>query len=121
VEQSKIFQSNSSFIICHPTDYTLIVPTESAFKNAGLSIPTWWSESTKGQFSADQINTVEKFLERYLIRGRLYMRDVKTDLQVQALDGSTYTFERTGKHDLICFNLFDLKMMLFGHNLMALY
>ncbi|CAB3366531.1 Hypothetical predicted protein [Cloeon dipterum] len=76
-------------------DYTFLVPTEDAFQKAGLSIPSWWS-SEKHQsdvLSPKKMETIEDFLLRHLIHRRFYMRELVPELQMQALDSTTYIVE----------------------------
>lgn len=75
-----------------------MIPTEDAFKKAGLEVPTWWSERLiKDIFVEHTPLVVEKFLMKYLIHGRLYMKELTPGLQITTLDNSNYTIEHKGK------------------------
>jgi hypothetical protein len=74
------------------------VPTEEAFKKAGLEVPTWWSERLIKDIFIDQSPAVvEKFLLKYLIKGRMYMKELTPGRQITALDNSTYTILHKGE------------------------
>ncbi|XP_059486008.1 uncharacterized protein LOC132202815 isoform X2 [Neocloeon triangulifer] len=77
-------------------DYSFFVPTENAFKKAGLAIPSGWSERHKTQetFTAENMKIIEKFFLRHLVKGRLYMKELIPDFKVQTLDNSTLTFKQ---------------------------
>jgi hypothetical protein len=82
-------------------DYSFLVPTEDAFKKAGLEVPTWWSERLiKDIFIEQSPVVVEQFLLKYLIKGRLYMKELTPGRQITALDNTNYTIVHKGENKI---------------------
>ncbi|KAF4524638.1 hypothetical protein B566_EDAN013747 [Ephemera danica] len=76
-------------------NYSFFVPLDDAFERAGITVPLWWSERGAGEIlPPEMIATLERFVLRHIVPGRLYERELRSGMTLQSLDNSTHSLVR---------------------------